>query len=236
MSLRRTRSLYAWFLASQALLACKNPLDTPQQQDAGKPAALGTIDKDATRPPPPLRAPHPPVPALPDLPALANHDDPGQKPGAITLNLGKCKGVWDGTQISATGCGGVLHLLGSDDDGANALVSRKVLPPPTIGFPAVVDHRAEGTEGAVRNQGSSPACTAFAATAAIDHAIARWLGTPGHTSVMEFWSRYHTPYEETIWSTAFDRSTEARIICVLSTNVGRLQGPSRFALPSLSTT
>ena len=34
------------------------------------------------------------------------------------------------------------------------------------------------------------------------------------------------------WSTAFDRSTGARIIRVLSTNVGRLQGPSRFALPS----
>ena len=34
------------------------------------------------------------------------------------------------------------------------------------------------------------------------------------------------------WSTTFDRSGEARII-VLSTNVGRLQGPSRFALPAL---
>jgi hypothetical protein len=35
------------------------------------------------------------------------------------------------------------------------------------------------------------------------------------------------------WSTAFDRSAEARVILALSTNVGRLQRPSRFALPSL---
>ncbi len=184
-------------MLAAAVLAsgCKNPLD--EKTDAGSAAALGTVDTDPTKLPPPLRLPHPAIPALPDLPALANHDDPGQKPGAITLSLGKCKGVWDGTQISATGCGGVLHLLAKDDSGAHSLVSRTVLPPPTIGMPAVVDHRAEGTEGVVRNQGQSPACTAFAATAAIDHAVARWLGKAAHVSVMEFWSRYHSPYEAT---------------------------------------
>jgi hypothetical protein len=193
----RPRLTVTSVLLAAAVLAsaCKNPLD--EKADAGAAAALGTVDTDPTRLPPPLRQPHPAVPALPDLPALANHDDPGQKPGAITLSLGKCKGVWDGTQISATGCGGVLRLLSKDDAGAHSLVSRKVLPPPTIGMPAVVDHRAEGTEGVVRNQGQSPACTAFAASAAIDHAIARWLGKAAHVSVMEFWSRYHSPYEGT---------------------------------------
>jgi hypothetical protein len=57
-------------------------------------------------------------------------------------------------------------------------------------LPKIVDHRADGTEGPVRKQGG-PQCTAFAFTAALDHAYARWTGTPAALSVMQVWARYH---------------------------------------------
>jgi hypothetical protein len=46
----------------------------------------------------------------------------------------------------------------------------------------------------VRDQGRSPACTAFAMATALDHALARWNGNAPKVSAMELWSRYHTPY------------------------------------------
>jgi hypothetical protein len=60
-------------------------------------------------------------------------------------------------------------------------------------LPQSVDHRAEGLEGPVRNQGSVGACTAFSFAAAVDHALARNAGRPGFVSAMHVWSRYHTP-------------------------------------------
>jgi len=64
-------------------------------------------------------------------------------------------------------------------------------------LPAIVDHRLEGTEGPLRNQGNAPACTAFATATAIDHALARWSGHITPVSVMQIWSRYHSPFVET---------------------------------------
>jgi hypothetical protein len=49
----------------------------------------------------------------------------------------------------------------------------------------------------MRNQGSVPACTAFATAAALDHALARWGGRNPAVNVMEIWSRYHSPQVET---------------------------------------
>jgi hypothetical protein len=40
-----------------------------------------------------------------------------------------------------------------------------------------------------------PACTAFATATALDHAMARWTGKATRVSVMQIWSRYHTPIE-----------------------------------------
>jgi hypothetical protein len=57
-----------------------------------------------------------------------------------------------------------------------------------------VDHRLDGTEGPMRDQGSAPACTAFATAAAIDHALLRWGGQRAAVSVMQIWSRYHSPH------------------------------------------
>jgi hypothetical protein len=60
-------------------------------------------------------------------------------------------------------------------------------------LPDVVDHRADGSEGVVRNQGPVGACTAFSLSTAIDHAMASVGGSPGNVSVMQVWARYHYP-------------------------------------------
>ena len=60
-------------------------------------------------------------------------------------------------------------------------------------FPAVVDHRHDNTEGPVLNQGNTLACTSFSLAAAVNHALARYLGHPGDVSPMHSWARYHKP-------------------------------------------
>ena len=60
-------------------------------------------------------------------------------------------------------------------------------------LPAAVDHREEGTEGPVRNQGGVGACSAFSFASAVDHALAMRSGRPGHVSAMHVWARYHEP-------------------------------------------
>lgn len=59
-------------------------------------------------------------------------------------------------------------------------------------LPAVVDHREDGTEGPVRNQGIVGACSALSLATAIDHALAR-RGNHSAVSAMHVWSRYHEP-------------------------------------------
>ena len=81
--------------------------------------------------------------------------------------------------------------------GAFPLVPRRLLSHDRAVLPAVVDHRLDGTEGPVRNQGDAPACTAFATAAAVDHALARWGGANPSVSVMQIWSRYRSPKVET---------------------------------------
>ena len=58
-------------------------------------------------------------------------------------------------------------------------------------LPTLVDHRADHTEGPVRNQGRTGDCTANAIAAAVDHALAEVSGAPqAPVSVMDIWSRY----------------------------------------------
>lgn len=105
--------------------------------------------------------------------------------------------MWTGSEAAPLACARSL-LFGSDQGGGAApLVARKLLSRDAATLPAVVDHRLDGTEGPVRNQGSVPACTAFATAAAIDHALARWSGGNPSVSVMQIWSRYHSPEIET---------------------------------------
>lgn len=60
-------------------------------------------------------------------------------------------------------------------------------------LPSAVDHRAEGVEGPVRDQGPVGACTAFSLAAAVDHAVSRQLRRPTAVSVTHAWARYHSP-------------------------------------------
>ena len=178
--------------------------------DAG-PAAVASTDLTAARKPPALRAPHPGAPALPDLPALMSHEPPATSPAGADLGDSPCHAVWTGSEAAPLACARSL-LFGADQGGgAVPLVARKLLSHDPASLPAVVDHRLDGTEGPVRNQSSAPACTAFAAAAAIDHALARWGGGNPAVSVMEIWSRYHSPEVETS----------------LSSNVGQQLGPEQ---------
>jgi hypothetical protein len=164
--------------------------------DAG-PAVIAASDLSPAKKPPALRAPRIARPALPDLPALTAHQAPAAPPSDVDLGGHPCRAVWTGSEAAPLACARSL-LFGSDRPGGAALlVSRKLLPADVSVLPALVDHRLEATEGPVRNQGSVPACTAFATAAALDHALARWGGRNPAVSVMEIWSRYHSPHVET---------------------------------------
>jgi hypothetical protein len=163
--------------------------------DAG-PAAIASTDVGPPKKPPALRAPRVPAPALPDLPAPAAHEGPVSPPGADPGN-NPCHAVWTGSEAAPLACARSLLFGSGTSGGAVPLVPRKLLSHDPAGLPAVVDHRIDGTEGPVRNQGSAPACTAFATAAALDHALARWGGGNPSVSVMEIWSRYHSPEVET---------------------------------------
>ncbi len=166
--------------------------------DAGS-AQVAPNDSSAAKPPPPMKLMKAVIPSLPDLPSLQNHEAAQAVPIQARLGAvaGTCKGVWNGTDVSARSC--AKSLYGANKEGATPLISHTTLrggPKVQPILPAIVDHRLDGTEGPVRNQTTVPACTAFAEAAAIDHAIARWASKPPHVSVMEIWSRYHTAIEE----------------------------------------
>jgi hypothetical protein len=100
---------------------------------------------------------------------------------------------------------GVLMQLDCLDDGPSAehregvdVVQRGALDPDPalvggLALPETVDHREEGTEGPVRNQGKVGSCTANSLGTAIDHALMRREGRPYEVSALHLWSRYHTP-------------------------------------------
>jgi len=171
-------------------------------QDAG-PAQVAPTDSARPKAPPPLRVTRTVVPRVPDLPALQNHEPPQPLPASAVLGTvaANCQGVWDGSEVVARSCAKAA-LSASDKAGAVPLISHATLrggPKVVPTLPSVIDHRADGTEGPVRNQSTVPACTAFAEAAAIDHALARWAPQAErklHTSVMDLWSRYHTAVEE----------------------------------------
>jgi hypothetical protein len=152
---------------------------------------------------------HVTAPPLPDLPPLAAHAPaPPPPPSVADAGPQPCRTVWTGSTQAALACARSL-LFDRGDGGAMAIVPRASLRRDASTLPAIVDHRVEGTEGPVRNQSTAPACTAFATAAAIDHAIARWSGKPSAVSVMQIWSRYHSPDERVS----------------LSSNVGLALGP-----------
>lgn len=179
-------------------LACQRPGGS-DGVDAGV-APTAPKELGAARVPPKPKA-TPPAPPLPDLPILE-----AQQPRVIELpfgvkltsasggdGTGGCRGVWTGTEVVALPCARGGLLFGREDKGAEPLVSSRLLKADAAALPRVVDHRFSGLEGPVRNQKTSPACTAFSIATAVDHAVARWTGAAPNVSVMQLWARYHTP-------------------------------------------
>jgi|GEM_PF-2338301 len=183
--------LAATALTPTAVLGCHG--GSPSAGDAG-PAIAAALDRSPARRPPPVRAARLPAPPLPDLPSLADHEAPAEAPSTADLAGHPCRAVWTGSEIAPLACAHALLFGSSGGGGAAALVTRKLLARDPSLLPAVVDHRRDGTEGPVRDQGSAPACTAFATATALDHALARWSGRVTPVSVMEIWSRYHSPH------------------------------------------
>ena len=167
----------------------------PPREPAGGATVLPT-DKSTAKRPPALRLPHPPVPALPDLPELSKQERMDEAPHDAHLDDEPCRAVWTGSAKASLSCAKSLKFGGKEHAGAELLVPRALLARSPDRLPQVVDHRREGTEGAIRNQATTPACTAFAEATALDHALARWSGRSAEVSVMQIWSRYHSPSEE----------------------------------------
>ncbi len=207
-------SLAVLAISAWSVSACQNLSDLEDLVglspgvDAGK-AVSAPRDTTAATKPPPLRVTKIVTPALPDLPSLAEHPPPAQPPAGTATDSPPCRAVWTGSDTAPLACARSV-LFGADDgSGAKLLVSRKLLARNPSVLPAVVDHRLDGTEGPLRNQGTAPACTAFATATALDHALARWSGRITPVSVMQIWSRYHSPFVETS----------------LQSNVGQPMGP-----------
>jgi hypothetical protein len=102
-------------------------------------------------------------------------------------------------------------------DAGAAIVSHKALDE-REGFvgaaplPALVDHRRDGTEGKIREQGEVGACTAFSLASTLDHALSRSGGKPGSVAVLHIWSRYADAFKEDATAANLDRplATEAQ--------------------------
>jgi hypothetical protein len=194
----RSRALSLLFVLSAATaISCRTPPSS--SLDAG-PAVVASSDLSPAKKPPSLRAAHPATPPLPDLPTLAAHPPSAAPPASADLGGHPCRAVWTGSEAAPLACARSLLFgagSGGPGGGATLLVSRKLLSSDPSALPALIDHRLDATEGPVRNQGSAPACTAFATAAAIDHALARWGSRSPAVSVMQIWSRYHSPHVET---------------------------------------
>jgi hypothetical protein len=85
------------------------------------------------------------------------------------------------------------------DCGAHRPISRAraLVPPSRMGLvtgplPESVDHRADGTEGPVKDQGAVGVCTAFSLSTAMDNAIRR-MGRGDVVAPLHVWSKYGVP-------------------------------------------
>jgi hypothetical protein len=154
----------------------------------GEPTTKIVINKPTPEPmaPPALRKPSA-IPPLPSFPERGKYPKEAEVPKGGDLE--GCGQVWTGHEYQNIEC------IDPDVHSRHARLAKVVVPyekmkQPTDKLPKVVDHRFDLTEGPVRKQGG-PQCTAFAFTAGLDHAFARWTGKPGEFSVMQIWARYH---------------------------------------------
>ena len=87
--------------------------------------------------------------------------------------------------------------------------------PPAVGdsdvpreLPALVDHRADGTEGPVKNQGRVGSCTGFSLSTALDNGIRR-LNKADVSSSMHIWAHYGYPDMSAAGDSNFQRPIAA---------------------------
>jgi hypothetical protein len=145
----------------------------------------------APRPPPALRRP-PTLPNIPNLPLPSGYPQAAKPPRGPDVSA--CGGVWSGTEWIPLECAQPI-APDKSEYAATVVIPYEKMRAPLEQLPKIVDHRADGTEGPVRKQ-QGALCTAFAFTSALDHAYARWTGTPGEFSVMQVWGRYHAHQEQ----------------------------------------
>ena len=180
--------------AAELVAAAAAPVYAAQQAPAPESrVAIAAIPGVAVNPagaapiaPPPLRRVVT-VPALPALPSPASYPKVAAPAGGPDIE--GCGQVWTGAQWVPISC--MAPRLGARPRrAAEVVIPYDRMLPPVAQLPQVVDHRADGTEGPMRKQGG-PLCTAFSFTSALDHAWARWTGSPGNFSVMQVWGRYY---------------------------------------------
>jgi hypothetical protein len=143
---------------------------------------------EGQRPPKPTQGASLTPPNLPTLKAQAVHAAPPKS--TLSKDEAPCGTVWTGEEEVPLACEAFSFdpHLGKP---AVALIPYDLLRAPKADLPATVDHRLDGFEGRTLSQGHTFACTAFALTTQIDHALGLWTGKPGDVSVMQVWARYH---------------------------------------------
>jgi hypothetical protein len=102
------------------------------------------------------------------------------------MKLGRFK--WN--PFTAFSAGGGVH--GVAPAGATAGVGANTAPQ---AYPDMVDHRLNGTEGPIKDQGNVGACTAFALSSVLDNSLRR-ASQNVTTSPEHLWSHYGTPTME----------------------------------------
>jgi Papain family cysteine protease len=175
---------------SEVLEAPPGP-NEPRVAIAAMPSLALNAPSPAPLGPPPVRRAQA-IPNLPNLPPIAKYPKAMKPPRGPDMEA--CGSVWSGTEWITLECADPT-VSGRQVRPSTAVIPYDRMRPPIEQLPAIVDHRAEGTEGPVRKQ-QGTLCTAFAFTSALDHSYARWTGTPGNFSVMQVWGRYHSHQEQ----------------------------------------
>jgi hypothetical protein len=101
-----------------------------------------------------------------------------------------------------------------------------------LALPDAVDHRQDGTEGPIKDQGQVGACTAFSLSSAMDNAIRR-QNKPDTISSLHLWSHYGFPEMQRAGDSNLNKPTapwetwpyDERVACELDVGAGDDCGP-----------
>jgi Papain family cysteine protease len=180
----------------QRLLAALPPLPAPPSASA---IVLPPLPTSWTLPGLPTALPAIrgwPPPATPPQPKPTQPPVAGAAPTAAPPGFKSCGLARVGNEAFPIDCVSPTYALIAS--ASSYLIPRQAFAagPGYVGaepLPQMVDHRTDGTEGPIRDQGRVGACTGFSLAAALDHALSTSSGRPGDVSVMQVWARYHFP-------------------------------------------